>query len=56
MFSPVKVYPYKSLKNSIQPLINRKEYLDSCEAWRKWSVPDGYLCDFYDGAVWKQFN
>ena len=56
VLSPVKVYPFKPLKNSIQQLINRKGFLDSCEMWRKRSVPDQYICDIYEGAVWKQFN
>lgn len=51
-----KVYSYKSLKNSIQQLAKRKGFLANCEKWRDRQVPDGYVCDIYDGLVWKQFN
>ena len=53
---PFKVYCYKSLRQSIEQLVKRKGFIDKCEKWRSREVPDGYLCDIYDGAVWKHFN
>ena len=53
---PIRVYPYKPLKNSIAQLAKRKGFLQSCERWRVQSVPQDFLCDIYDGLVWRQFN
>ena len=53
---PVKVYPYKKLKQSIEQLVRREGFLERCEYWRKRSVPEGYLCDIYDARLWKKFN
>ena len=44
------------MKKSIQQLVKRKGFLSSCEKWRNWSVPDDYVCDIYDGRIWKKFN
>lgn len=53
---PIKVYPYKPLRKSIEQMAKRKGFLSSCEKWRKRSVPDDYLCDIYDGNVWRCYN
>ena len=53
---PFKVYCYKSLQQSIEQLIKRKGFTEKCENWRSREVPDGFLCDIYDGANWKHFN
>ena len=55
---PRKVYPYRSIKSSITQLIYRKQFVEQCEQWRKRQsiLPSGYLCDVYDGTVWKQFE
>ena len=37
-------------------LIKKKGFIDKCERWRTREVPDGYLCDIYDGKTWKHFN
>jgi len=52
----IKVYPYKSLKKSIQQLVKRKGFVDSCEKWRSHIDPGGFVSDIYDGSVWKEFN
>lgn len=56
--TPIKVYPYRPLKGSIQQLLNRPGILEKCEQWRSRSdkVPEEYLGDIYDGDVWKSFN
>ena len=51
-FPLVKVYP----KRSIEQLVKRKGFVSSYEKWRTRSVPDGYLCDVYDGLIWRKFN
>lgn len=55
---PIKAYPYHSLKNSILQMINRPNFIQKCEHWRKRSnkIPDGYLGDIYDGDVWYNFT
>ena len=53
---PVKVYPYKKLKHSIERLVRKEGFLEKCEQWRKRAVPEGYLCDIYEGNIWKKFN
>ncbi len=51
-----KVYPYQSLKSAITQLVNKPGFLDSCEKWRRRSVPSGYYGDVFDGNVWREFN
>ena len=53
---PVKVYPYKKLKDSIERLVRKEGFLEICEHWRKRAVPEGCLCDVYEGNIWKKFN
>ena len=50
---PLKVYCYKSLCRSIEQLIKKIGFIDKRESRE---VPDGYLCDIYDGTTWKHFN
>lgn len=54
--SPIKAYPYKPLRKSLEQLLKRKDFLQNCEKWRTRTVPDGLMCDIYDGAVWKKFS
>lgn len=55
---PLKTYPYCSLKERIQYLINQEGFLQKCEQWRDRSqkVPPETLGDIYDGEVWKMFH
>lgn len=48
---PVKIHPYNKLKHSIEWLVRREGFLERCEYWRKHSVPEGYLCDIYEGNI-----
>lgn len=52
---PIKVYCFKSIKESISSVLSRKEMLELCEQWRSRQVPSGYLADVYDGRVWNEF-
>lgn len=36
-------------------ILSRPNMADMCEQWRQRIVPAGYLCDVYDGKVWKDF-
>ena len=57
VYRPIKVYPYQSLSTSLSRLALRPSFLQCREEW--WNRPDfaghGYMCDIYDGAVWKEF-
>ena len=52
---PIKVYCFKSIKETLECMVKRSGFLDLCEVWRKRSIPDGYLGDIYEGKVWKEF-
>ena len=56
VLAPIKVYPYKSLRESIEHLAKRNGFLASCEKWRDRTSYDGYFSDIFDGAVWRKFN
>lgn len=34
----------------------KKGFLEKCEKWRSRKVSDGYICDVFDGAVWRSFT
>ena len=54
---PICVHPYQSLLTSLSRLAASPGFLTCCEQWRK--RPNysrhGYLCDVYDGNVWRDF-
>ena len=53
---PFKTYCYKSLKVSLQELINRNNFEESCESWRERKTEENVLSDVYDGKIWKKFS
>ena len=55
---PFKVYPYPSIKSSLQVLAARPGFLHKCELWRNHPSyrQTPLLGDIYDGEVWKSFN
>ena len=53
---PLKVYPYKQLQHSCEQLLKKEGFMEKCEQWRSRTVPEGYLCDIYDGLLWKKFS
>lgn len=55
-FYPRKFYCYKPISESLLSLCKREGFLASCEVWRLRNIPDGMLCDIYDGQVWKDFH
>lgn len=55
-YSASKVYCYQSIISSLEYLINRPEFLNQCEQWRRIpSRPEEYS-DVYDGQIWKDFK
>ena len=52
---PFKIYPYHSLISAIQRLVVRDNFLKNIEHWRIRTVPPGFLCDMYEGEMWKEF-
>ena len=44
------------MKISVEQLAKRKGFLTSCEKWRTRNIPEGFLCDVYDGNVWEYYN
>ena len=55
-YVPYKVYCYKTLKSSLEILVNREHFEDKCEIWRIRHTQDGMMQDVYDGNIWKDFN
>ena len=53
---PRKIYPYCSLKKSMQRIVSQQNFLQKSEHWRERSVPANVMGDVYDGAVWNQFR
>ena len=53
---PIKAYPYKPLKHSIEQMVQRNGFIQKCEEWRNRSISTGYVADVYDGAMWRRFN
>ena len=55
---PFKVYPYRSVRDSIASLVGRPGFLEECEKWhvRSTRVPSSYMGDIYDGCIWRNFN
>ena len=52
-FSPIKVYCYNSIKESLNLLLLRPHFFQVCQDWKTREVPSNTLCDIYDGQVWK---
>jgi len=51
-----KTYPYMPLSKSLSRLLNKDNFIMKCQKWRSRIVPEDYLCDVYDGRVWKFYN
>lgn len=53
-FYPFMTYCYMGLEVSLQGLLNRPAFFNSCGKWKE-RVEDGILRDVWDGQVWKEF-
>ena len=56
IFSPLKIYCYKSLIDSIKDLIQNPGMIDLLNKWKNHTIPDGVMCDIHDVVVWKSFQ
>ena len=52
---PLKVYSYKSVKESLYEMLCCPGMLQLCEEWRLRKIPNNYMFDVYDGKVWSEF-
>lgn len=52
---PLKVYSYKSVKESLYAMMCRPGILQQCEEWRSRKIPTNCMFDVYDGKVWSEF-
>ena len=52
---PFKVFPYKSLRQSLNELLIRPGFADLCQHWKSRAM-SMELQDIYDGDVWKDFQ
>ena len=54
---PICVYPYQPLSTALSRLAATPGFLECCEQWRNRPLFSeyGYLCDIYDGAIWREF-
>jgi hypothetical protein len=53
---PRKTFIYRSVIKAPQMMIERENFLQSCEQWRDRNTEDGILGDVYDGKVWKDLQ
>lgn len=53
---PIMVYPYRSLRTSVEQLVRKSNFIEECEKWRNRTISSDYLCDIYDSLVWSEFN
>ena len=54
-YYPIFYYCYNSIINSLEKLVQRKEFAEKCEKWRSETVEDDLLTDIYSGQLWKDF-
>ena len=52
---PRLVYCYKSVIDSLQDMLKRPGFFDSCDCWRDRNEKEGVYTDVYDGKLWKEF-
>ena len=56
IFSPLKTYCYMDLHTSVQNLLLRAGFLETCNEWRNRTPAENSLSEVYDGNIWKQFT
>lgn len=52
---PFKVFPYKTIRESLSELLLRPGFVDLCQHWKSRTV-SMEMEDIYDGQVWKDFQ
>lgn len=53
---PFKVYCYQSVTDTLQPFLMRPGFAAKCELWRNRGIPNGFLCDVFDGRIWREWQ
>lgn len=53
---PFKVYCYQSIPDTLQPFLMRPGFAAKCELWRNRGIPNGFLCDVFDGRIWREWQ
>ena len=53
-YIPLFTYCYKPLSESLEALLMRPGFEDSCLKWKERQVPSNMFADIYDGAIWKE--
>lgn len=51
--NPKKVYAYRHIKQYLASFLQRPNFLNQCNEWRKSANSDDYYGDIYDGNHWK---
>ncbi|KAG9270975.1 hypothetical protein AMEX_G13841 [Astyanax mexicanus] len=52
---PKRTFCYRSISKSLEDMLQRPGFIESCERWREREVKEGMYTDVYDGQIWKQF-
>ena len=53
---PLKTYCYQPVKNSLELLMQREDFMGNCELWRNREWHEGVYSDIYDGKIWSEFS
>ena len=54
--SPLKVFCYRSIIQSVNQIVQQPGMLDMLNKWKMRNIPSGIMADIYDGSVWKSFQ
>lgn len=53
--TPVKIFCYKSITETLRQMVQQPGILDLFSKWKERNIPPGVKADVYDGSVWKSF-
>lgn len=53
--APVQTYCCRSIKASLEELVQHSDFIELCERWRNRNIEPGMLKDVYDGSIWNDF-
>jgi hypothetical protein len=53
---PIKIYPYNSMKTTLQQYLMRPGFYNLLGHWKDRKIQENTLADVYDGAIWKSFK
>ena len=55
-FKPIQTYCYLGIRAGITLLLNRPNFWENCNEWRRRTTPTDTYVDIFDGQVWKDFQ